>query len=80
MAGILVTGQGELTYEQVAHCEELIPVVQTPFDTYDAVIKMDHLVAKIDTQNKGKIKRAIKLFKEHVKINRIVEIINAQAD
>ena len=54
MAGILVTGQ-ELTYEQVAHCEELsIPVVQTPFDTYDAVIKMDHLVAKIDTQNKGK--------------------------
>ncbi|MCM8536174.1 MAG: AAA family ATPase [Lentisphaeraceae bacterium] len=81
MAGILVTGQGELTDAQVEHCIELsIPVVQTPFDTYDAVIKMDHLVAKIDTQNQQKIQRAIKLFKEHVNISRIVEIINAQED
>jgi BioD-like phosphotransacetylase family protein len=79
MAGIVVTGQGELTDGQIEHCDALsIPVVQTPFDTYDAVIKMDHLVAKIDTQNKHKIKRAIKLFREHVDINRVVEIINLQ--
>lgn len=81
MAGILVTGQGELSEAQFKHCEELsIPVVQTHFDTYDSVIKMDHLVAKIDTQNKQKISRAIKLFREHVNIPRIIEIINAQAE
>ena len=46
------------------------------YDTYDAVIKMGHLVAKIDTQNKNKIKRAIKLFEEHVNIPRILDIIH----
>ena len=76
MAGIIVTGHGELTEAQVEHCQELsIPVASTPFDTYDAVIKMGHLVAKIDTQNKNKIKRAIKLFEEHVDIPRIVELL-----
>ena len=76
MAGIIVTGHGELTEAQIEHCEELsIPVVATPFDTYDAVIKMDHLVAKIDTQNKDKINRAINLFEEHVNISRIVELL-----
>ena len=55
MAGILVTGQGELSEAQFKYGEELsILVVQTHFDTYDSVIKMDHLVAKIDTQNKQK--------------------------
>lgn len=76
MAGIIVTGHGELTEAQIEHCEELsIPVVATPFDTYDAVIKMDHLVAKIDTQNKDKINRAINLFEQHVNISRIVELL-----
>lgn len=76
MAGIIVTGQGELTESQIEHCEELsIPVASTNLDTYDAVIKMGHLVAKIDTQNKNKINRAIKLFEEHVDIARIIQLL-----
>lgn len=81
MAGIIVTGHGELTEEQIQHCQEMsIPVAATPYDTYDAVIKLGHLVAKIDTQNKVKIKRAIKLFEEHVSIPRILEIVHGTTE
>ena len=76
LAGIIVTGHGELTDAQIEHCQELeIPVASTPFDTYDAVLKMGHLVAKIDTKNKSKIRRAIKLFADHVNIPKIIELI-----
>jgi len=73
MAGIIVTQDGELTEAQIEHCRKFsIPVAATPFDTYDAVVKMGHLVAKIDTMNKKKIERAIALFEEHVDVSRIV--------
>ena len=78
LAGIIVTGDGELSLSQIKHCQEMsIPVVLTTLDTYDAVIKMDHLVAKIDTQNKNKIHRAITMFEEHVDIPRILEHIQS---
>ena len=75
MAGIIVTQDGELTEAQINHCQKFrIPVAATPFDTYDAVIRMGHLVAKLDTLNKKKIERAIALFEEHVDVSRIIAL------
>ena len=73
MAGIIITQAGELTKKQMNHCTKYgIPVAATPFDTYDTVVRMGQLVAKIDTRNKVKIERAIALFREHVDLSRIV--------
>jgi BioD-like phosphotransacetylase family protein len=73
LAGIIVTQDADLTASQIAHCNDFsIPVAATPYDTYDTVIKMDHLVAKIDTQNQDKIRRAVTLFAEHVDLAPIV--------
>ncbi len=76
IAGIIVTGHGKPTSAQIEqHHNLLIPIAHTTLDTYDAVIKMGHLVAKIDVQNKEKIECARRLFEEHVDIPRILQLM-----
>ena len=73
LAGVIVTSKGRLNNQALTLCEEHdIPVVSSPLDTYQTVIHLDHLVAKIDVKSPTKIKRAISLVEEHVDLDRIL--------
>ena len=78
LAGLIITGQETLApvdFDRISHFAT--PIIMTKYDTYDAVIHLGHLVAKIDTANPKKIERARALFKEHVDIDRIIALMNS---
>jgi BioD-like phosphotransacetylase family protein len=80
LGGLLVTGHYPMTEGQTKKVIAMdIPVAKTSLDTYDAAVKLGHLVAKIDTQNPQKISRAKELFRRHADIERICELIDAHA-
>lgn len=76
LSGIVITGEGELDEEALdyIHKHEL-PVVQTEFDTYEAVIKFSRIEVKINRSTPWKIRRAIELMGEHVDLDRIISYV-----
>ena len=77
LAGVIVTSLGRLNSQAMSLCEENdIPVVISAMDTYQTVIHLDHLVAKIDAKSPTKIKRAISLVEENVDLDKILEIFD----
>jgi BioD-like phosphotransacetylase family protein len=76
LGGLIVTGHGTVSKQAIATLEKMeTAVARTDADTYETVIKLSHLVAKIDTQNPQKIARAQELFREHADTEQICNII-----
>ena len=67
LAGIVLSGKGELSevaYDYVnTHC---IPVVSSPMDTYECVIKISRIEVKINTRTPWKVAKAVDLFKKYI--------------
>jgi BioD-like phosphotransacetylase family protein len=76
LAGVMLTSKGHVSSKALKICEEQgIPVITTDFDTYQAVVKMSHLVAKIDTKSPAKVQRAIDLFEENIDMDKLLKLV-----
>ena len=76
LAGVLLTSKGHMSTKALKICEDHgIPVMTTAFDTYQAVVKLGHLVAKIDTKSPAKVKRAIELFEENIDMDKLLNLV-----
>ena len=76
LGGLIITGHGGIDPDAIGEFQKMqIPIARTEADTYETVIKLSHLVAKIDTQNPQKIARAQELFREHADVDQICKII-----
>ena len=73
LSGIILNGKGEIS----RGCEEYIlehkiPVVFSPMDTYEAVIKISRIEVKINARTPWKIKKAVEMFDEHIDLDPIL--------
>ncbi len=76
LTGVIVTGETLASKENIQFLEShQIPVIQTHFDTYESVIKINHLDVKLNAKSPAKIKHAIELFEKHVDMDRICKIM-----
>ena len=76
LAGVLLTSKGHISTKALKICEDHgIPVMTTDYDTYQAVVKLGHLVAKIDTKSPAKISRAIELFEENIDMKKLLKLV-----
>ncbi|MEL6254689.1 MAG: DRTGG domain-containing protein, partial [Bacteroidota bacterium] len=76
LSGIITTGEGEYTPEQVEYFEKhKIPVIRVKIDTYEVVIKISRIEVKINTRTPWKVKKAVQLFQEHINIDPILKRI-----
>ena len=74
LAGIVAAGDGTFTDETVRYVEEHdIPLVRTQLDTYGSVVKISNIEVKINLHTPWKIQKAIKLIKENVNLDKILE-------
>ncbi|WNJ18584.1 AAA family ATPase [Pontibacter sp. G13] len=74
LSGIVVTGEGEMTPEQMEYFDtHQIPVLRVHIDTYEVVIKISRIEVKINTRTPWKVKKAVELFREHVNVDSIME-------
>ena len=73
LSGIVVTGVGKLNTVAKSYIDKHnIPVIQTGFDTYEAVLKISRIEVKINRSTPWKIRRAIELIEEHVDLDKII--------
>lgn len=76
LSGIVITGEGEVEETAMNYIKQHnLPVVQTNFDTYEAVIKISRIEVKINRSTPWKIRRAIELMGEHVDLERIMDYV-----
>lgn len=67
LSGIIITGEGELTSEQMDYIEtNRLPVLHAKIDTYEAVIKISRIEVKINNRTPWKVKKAVELFRAHI--------------
>ncbi|MEZ4883627.1 MAG: AAA family ATPase [Chitinophagales bacterium] len=72
LTGVVVTGSTLVSADNLYFLNRHnIPVIQTHFDTYESVIKINKLDVKLNTKSPQKIKHAIELYEQHVNIDRI---------
>jgi dethiobiotin synthetase len=75
LSGIVVTGKGKLNNVAKSYIDKHnIPIIQTAFDTYEAVLKISRIEVKINRSTPWKIKRAIELIEEHVDLDKITKL------
>ncbi len=76
LTGVIVTGNTLVSSDNLYFLNRHnIPVIQTHYDTYESVIKINKLDVKLNTKTPQKIKHAIELFEEHVNIDRICALL-----
>ncbi len=76
LTGVVVTGNAMVSSDNIQFlASHKIPVIQTHYDTYESVIKINQLDVKLNTKSPQKIQHAIELFEEHVNIDRICSIL-----
>ncbi|MEM6800832.1 MAG: DRTGG domain-containing protein, partial [Bacteroidota bacterium] len=76
LSGIITTGTGEYTAEQIEYFQKhKIPVLRVKIDTYEVVIKISRIEVKINTRTPWKVKKAIELFEEHIDVDLIMNRI-----
>lgn len=76
LVGVLLSGPNDPDKAELNFfVQNNITVMRTSFDTYETIQKIAHLEVKLNAKATEKISRAIDLFDEHVKIDRIVELI-----
>lgn len=76
LSGIITTGEGEYTQEQIDYFKKhRIPVMRVKIDTYEVVIKISRIEVKINTRTPWKVKKAVQLFEEHINIDPILNQI-----
>lgn len=76
LSGIITTGIGEYTAEQIEYFQKhKIPVLRVKIDTYEVVIKISRIEVKINTRTPWKVKKAIELFEEHIDIDHLLNRI-----
>jgi hypothetical protein len=51
-------------------------VITTTLDTYGSVVKISRIEVKINSRTPWKTQRAIELFGEHIRFDRILEQLN----
>lgn len=74
LAGIVITGQGDLSERTVQYIEEhRIPLVRTSLDTYGSVLKISRIEVKINRSTPWKINRAIELIETNVDLNALMD-------
>lgn len=72
LSGIILNGKGEVSPESEAYIlEHKIPVVYSPMDTYEAVIKISRIEVKINARTPWKIKKAVEMFETHIDMDPI---------
>jgi hypothetical protein len=80
LSGIILTGRGEISGEQVEFIEKnKVPVLRAKLDTYESVIKISKIEVKINTRTPWKVKKAIELFRNHVDLTPVMEQIKASS-
>ena len=73
LSGIILNGKGEVSPTCEAYIQEhKIPVVYSPMDTYEAVIKISRIEVKINARTPWKIKKAVEMFEEHIDLDPIL--------
>ena len=83
ISGVIVTGDGrhakwydEADLNNPYFRRHNIPVLSTELDTYGSVVKISRIEVKINTRTPWKVNRAIKLIREHVNFDLLLERIN----
>lgn len=73
VAGVIVTGQGELSEDSYQYImEHSIPVLRTNYDTLAVVLKISQIEVKINRRTPWKVARAIELINENVDLSKIL--------
>ena len=76
LIGVMLSGPKSPDKSELSFFEEHgIPVVKTNYDTYETIIKISQLEVKLNTKAPHKIERAINLFSEHLRIDRIAQLV-----
>lgn len=74
LAGIVVTGEGELDEQVVEYVEKhKTPVIRTDLDTYGSVLKISRIEVKINRNTPWKVRRAIQLIEENIDLSLILD-------
>ena len=70
LAGIVVSGQGDVSETALGYIQAYgIPVVTSPMDTYECVIKISRIEVKINTRTPWKVAKAVDLFRQYVDLD-----------
>ncbi|MEM6630657.1 MAG: AAA family ATPase [Bacteroidota bacterium] len=70
LAGIVISGKGELSESATEYVNTFgIPVVSSPMDTYECVIKISRIEVKINTRTPWKVTKAVALFKKYIDVD-----------
>ncbi|MEE2644482.1 MAG: AAA family ATPase [Myxococcota bacterium] len=79
LSGVIVTGDGrqgrEVSTQDVSHPylqQHDVPVITTPYDTYDSVVRIKQIDVKINTRTPWKVRRAIEIFNENIDLGAII--------
>jgi len=76
LAGVILTGHAPILLSDFQFLQQnMVPVIKTHFDTYEAVIKLSKLDVKLNTKAPHKIQKAIEIVEEYVNMDRICEIM-----
>jgi dethiobiotin synthetase len=73
-SGIIATGYGVLSQSTIDFVVKFnIPLIHTMLETYGAVVKIARIEVKINQQTPWKVKRAIEMIEQNVKLDLILE-------
>lgn len=76
LTGVIVTGNALVSSDNIQFlASHNVPVIQTHYDTYEVVLKINQLDVKLNAKSPQKIQHAIDLFEEHINIDLICEIL-----
>jgi dethiobiotin synthetase len=73
-SGIIATGYGVLSQSTIDFVVKYrIPLIHTMLETYGAVVKIARIEVKINQQTPWKVKRAIEMIEQNIKLDFILE-------
>lgn len=76
LIGVMLSGPKSPDKNELAFFEEHgIPVAKTTYDTYETILKISQLEVKLNVKAPHKIERAIELFSERLRLDRIAELV-----
>lgn len=76
LGGILITGDAKISEFASDYINEhQIPVVASPVDTYESVIKISKIEVKINNETPWKINKAVSLFQECVDLSPLFQTL-----
>ena len=79
LSGVIITGDGrngrEINEKDIEHpylIQHSVPVIATPYDTYDSVVRIKQIDVKINTRTPWKVKRAVEMFSQHIDLDLLI--------